>query len=68
MDLAVRATPSPHTGELSKGGLTAVVLSVFFSVIAIVAVGLRFWVRRMKGTRPLLEDWLILAALVGYRR
>lgn len=66
MHFAVRATPSSKTGQLSEGGLTAVVLSTFFSVIAIIAVGLRFWVRRRKRIGPLLEDWLILAALVCY--
>lgn len=65
MDFAVRATPASESGELSQGGLTAVVLSTFFSVVAMIAVGLRFWVaRQMKRRELLLEDWLILAALV----
>jgi hypothetical protein len=49
------STPS-HTGHLSEGGITAVVLSFVFSFLATIAVGLRFWVRRIKGVGLLLED------------
>ena len=53
-----------HTGRFSEGGITAVVLSFVFAFLATIAVGLRFWVRRIKGLGLWLEDWLILAALV----
>ena len=59
-----KSIPSSPRQTLSGGGATAVVLSVVFSVLASIAVGLRFYIRRVKRVGVLLEDWLILAALV----
>ncbi|MCJ1436766.1 hypothetical protein MMC27_006148 [Xylographa pallens] len=49
---------------LSPGGLTSIVLATVFSSLATIFVALRFWVRRLKHSRPLLEDWTMLAALI----
>ena len=49
---------------LSHGGQTAIVVSFIFSFLATIAVGLRLYVRRIKRIGVLMEDWLILAALV----
>ena len=59
-----KSIPSSSSQTLSGGGATAVVLSVVFSGLASIAVGLRFYARRVQRARVLLEDWLILAALV----
>lgn len=59
-----KSIPSSSSQTLSGGGVTAIVLSVVFSVLASIAVGLRFYARRVKRVGVLLEDWLILAALV----
>ena len=61
--MAQQATPGPGHA-LSSGGLTAIVTSFVFSFLATVVVGLRFYVRRIKGVAVFIEDWLILAALV----
>lgn len=52
------------THNLSDGGKTAIVTSVVFSSLATIAVGLRFYVRRIKRTGVFVEDWLLLSALV----
>ena len=49
---------------LSDGGRTAFILSCVFSFLSSIAVGLRFYVRKLKNVRVLVEDWLLLAALV----
>lgn len=59
-----RQPASSRTDDLSTGGLTAVVVSFIFTFLATIAVGLRFWVRRIKRVGVLVEDWLIVAALV----
>ncbi len=58
--------PVPLAGNhnLSGGGLTAIVLSCVFSSLSTIAVGLRFYVRRIKRVEVLVEDWIILAAAV----
>lgn len=63
MDSVAPPSPPSHAGQLSHGGLTAVVLSVFFSTTATIVVGLRFWVRRMKCVGPMQEDWLQIVTL-----
>lgn len=57
--------PSPRTKILSDGALTAITVSFAFSFISTIAVDLRFYVRRVKRVGLLVEDWMILAALVG---
>ena len=57
--------PPSRTKILSDGGLTAIAVSSVFSFISSIAVALRFYVRRVKKVGVLVEDWLILAALVG---
>lgn len=64
MNIAARNTASSHLRDLSRIGTTAIILSFVFSFLATVFVGLRFWVRRIKRVGPLLEDWLVLVALV----
>ena len=42
-----------------------VVVSVILPLLAVVAVGLRFWVRlRVQPTYLGIDDWLILAAVI----
>ena len=61
--MAQQVAPMPrHT--VSDGGMTAVVNSTVFSFLATIIVGLRFYVRQIKRKGILVEDWLILAALV----
>lgn len=50
--------------DLSDGGHTAIVTSFVFSFLSTIAVGLRFYVRRVKSKGVFVEDWLILTALV----
>lgn len=57
--------PPTRTKILSDGALTAIAVSFVFSFISTIAVGLRFYVRRVKKVGVLVEDWMILAALVG---
>ena len=59
-----RQAMSSHGHELSPGSLTTVVLAMVFSSLATLFVASRFWVRRLKLSAPLLEDWTMLAALV----
>lgn len=61
--MAQQVVTAPRN-TLSDGGLTAVVVSFIFSFLAIIFVGLRFYVRRVKKVEVLVEDWLILTALV----
>jgi hypothetical protein len=68
MDITVRQLPSRPANALSNGGLTATIISFVFSFLATIFVVLRFWVRRMRRLTVLVEDWLILAALVRSSR
>jgi hypothetical protein len=68
MDINVRQMPSKSANALSDGGLTATVISFVFSFLATIFVVLRFWVRRMRRLAVLVEDWLILAAIVRSSR
>lgn len=68
MDITVRQLPLRSANALSSGGLTATIVSFVFSFLATIFVVLRFWVRRMRRLTVLLEDWLILAALVRSSR
>ena len=61
--MAERIAHAPRYA-LSDGGRTAIVTSVIFSFLSTIAMGLRFYMRRVKRVAVLLEDWLLLAALV----
>ena len=53
------------TSALTPAAVAALVFTCLFSVIANVAVALRFWSRRVTGVLLGWNDWWILVALVG---
>lgn len=61
-------TPDPGTTPgyppLAKGGIQLLIICWVFTPLAIVAVGLRLWARRVKRQSLVLNDWAITAALV----
>ena len=58
----------PQNGTaLSDGGRQTVSVTIIFSVIATICVGMRFWARRIRNITPLLEDWMVVGALVRTR-
>lgn len=50
--------------SLSQGNVGVIILATVFSLLAIVAVGLRFQARKLKRSRLGVDDYLILPALV----
>ncbi|MCJ1379156.1 hypothetical protein MMC17_002256 [Xylographa soralifera] len=48
----------------SQLGISVIVISVVFELLAIIAVILRIWSRRIQGTALVLNDFAILAALL----
>ena len=60
---------SSQTGTLlSDEGRAVFIVTLVFSVIAGLAVALRFWARSMKMSKPHAEDWVVLCALVRVAR
>ena len=47
-----------------QASVTIVVVETVFSSLAIVAIGLRIWARRLMKRRLSLNDWAAVAALV----
>ncbi|KAL9634623.1 MAG: hypothetical protein Q9164_003982 [Protoblastenia rupestris] len=60
---ALPPPPAPFSTERARA---TVAVSVIFVVLATLAVIARFWSRRLKRTKPALDDWLIIAGLVFY--
>jgi hypothetical protein len=56
--------PSVAANELTEAGFRTVVITVVFSSLATVAVLGRFWARYLNAFVPVLEDWLVVGALV----
>lgn len=46
-------------------GVAVIVICTVFPFLAAVAVGLRFYARRVNAIRLKADDWIILPALVG---
>lgn len=57
------ASATPAHG-LSSAGSTYIAVSVVFDVLTALAVGARFWSRRLNKAWCWWDDWFILAALV----
>ncbi|POS70078.1 integral membrane protein [Diaporthe helianthi] len=55
---------SPEYPPLATGGVQLLIICWIFTPLAIVAVGLRFWARRVKRQSLVLNDWVIAVALV----
>jgi len=56
-------TDSPYSTERARA---TVAVCVVFVVLATLAVIARFWARRLKGTEPALDDWLVIGGLIFY--
>ncbi|PQE05647.1 integral membrane protein [Rutstroemia sp. NJR-2017a BBW] len=54
---------NPHRG-LNKRGASVVIIVAVFWTIATVSVALRFYARRIKKSMFMIEDWLVLGALI----
>lgn len=55
--------PAPFSTERARA---TVAVCIVFMVLATVAVIARFWSRRLKGMKPALDDWLVVAGLIFY--
>lgn len=49
----------------SKEGTSAVVVQIVFEILAIIAIALRIWSRRLKRKSFVLNDYAAIVALVG---
>ncbi|KAH8704345.1 hypothetical protein GQ44DRAFT_831563 [Phaeosphaeriaceae sp. PMI808] len=60
------AVPLPVTGphELTTYGVRTIVITCVFAALATFAVIGRFWSRYLTAFKPVLEDWLVIGALV----
>lgn len=59
------ATVTEDVHQVSPRAVKNIVLCVIFLVLAISAVSLRVWARRIKGSSLYCNDYAILAGLVG---
>lgn len=59
-------TTPPTTGkhELTEQGLRVVIVTSVLTVLATLSVIARLWSRYVNSSRPGLEDWLVVAAMV----
>lgn len=63
--MSLMALPPPiHPEDLGRGPLVMGV-TWSFSGLALIAVGVRFWVRIAVTKQLKIEDWLMLLAVVG---
>jgi hypothetical protein len=51
-------------GDVAKSAEKVIVVSTALPFLALIAVGLRFYTRRIKRLRPMVEDWLVLTGLI----
>jgi hypothetical protein len=56
----------PPFQPINANGIKVVILIGLFWTLSTVFVGLRFYARRMKSVDIMVEDWLVLGALVCY--
>lgn len=56
--------PATAANELTEYGVRTIVITVVFTALATFAVIGRFWARYLNAFRPVLEDWLIVGALI----
>jgi hypothetical protein len=64
MSAAASTPPAPYMDGLNQIGYATMVVSVFFIVLSVVAVGLRLWTRRTKNIKFGVDDWLIVASVL----
>jgi hypothetical protein len=50
--------------EVSSKGLAVIVIAVVFSALSFLLVGLRLWARRLKRRALMVNDFMIITALV----
>lgn len=66
--MSLQPRNQPGSGSLGarigRNGFTIMIVDITFLILATAAVVLRFAARRMKRTQFLVEDYIILAALV----
>lgn len=55
----------PSLGVATPSPLSVVAASVALSVLSVVAVALRFWARHVQRATLLMDDWLLVPALVS---
>ena len=53
--------------NLPAAGVRLIVILAVFLALAVVAVCLRFWARKLKRTKPGLSDYFMVLGLVGAR-
>ena len=53
----------PFSTERARATVAICVVFAFLATSAVIA---RFWSRRIKGTKPALDDWLVIASLIFY--
>ncbi|OKL61810.1 hypothetical protein UA08_02875 [Talaromyces atroroseus] len=64
-NLIIQLDPAYHLG-LDQVGYATFVVGIFFVLLAILAVGLRLYTRRLLRNKIGIDDWLIIAALVVF--
>ena len=57
-----------NTKQINENGIKVIAASVVFLAVAAVAVVLRLCARRIKGVQWTLNDFAVMAALVGLMR
>ncbi|KAJ5248556.1 hypothetical protein N7468_000007 [Penicillium chermesinum] len=64
--MAEPATSHSYKLGLNQVGYATLVVSIFFIILSIVAVGLRIGTRRMLGNRLGLDDWLAMISVIVF--
>jgi hypothetical protein len=60
------AAALPPTRSINENGVKVAIVIAAFWAIATASVAMRFYARHIKGGLYVLEDWLIMGALVGF--
>ena len=58
------AMPTVGPNELTGFGVRTIVITLIFTLVATISVFGRFGARFLNGVKPLLEDWLVVVALI----
>ena len=64
--MAEAAAAHPYKLGLNQVGYATLVVSIFFIVLSIAAVGLRVGTRRMLGNHLGLDDWLVIVSVIVF--
>lgn len=63
-EVPVPAMPTTGPNELTSYGVRTIAITVVFAALATVSVVGRFWSRYLTAFKPVLEDWLVVGALI----